>query len=175
MKMKQVLVCSVLVVAISVISIVTYHYFSSKKIGYIDIKKVFSAFTLKKELEDKYAMTANYRARIIDSLSGNLRSLSTQLKSDKKNQELLTYFETKREEYFKTKERFEEDNIVLSKKYDGQILEQMTQYVTDFGKKNNYKYIFGADGNGTLMYAEDKENISDAIIIYINNKYKGIE
>ncbi len=35
--------------------------------------------------------------------------------------------------------------------------------------------IMGADGNGVLMYANEKYDKSEEIITYINKKYKGIE
>ncbi len=175
MTTKQLVTCSILIISISLISVATYHFCFSKKTAYIEIKKVFNAFILKKELEDKYAVTVKYRARIIDSLATNLKILSSRLQEDKDNQELSSYFENKRAEFFKSRSQFDEDNRALSQKYDTQILEQMTQYVIDFGKKNNYKYIFGADGNGVLMYAEEHENINEEIILFINNKYKGIE
>ncbi len=175
MKTKQLIVCSAIVITVAALSVVTYQYCFSGKTAYIDIKKVFNEFALKKELEDKYAVTAKYRAKILDSLSTDLKLLSARVQADKKNTELMLQFEDKRDAFIKARERFEEDNAVLSQKYDGQILEQMTQYVTDFGKKNGYKYIFGAEGNGTLMYAETNENISEEIIKFINNKYKGIE
>ena len=175
MKTKQLIICSAIVIAVSALSVVTYHYCYSGKTAYIEIKKVFNGFALKKELEDKYAVTAKHRAEILDSLSNTLKLLSASVQADRKNEELMIRFETKREEFLKARERFEEDNAALSRKYDAQILEQMTQYVSDFGKKHDYKYIFGAEGNGTLMYAETKENISDEIIGFINNKYKGIE
>lgn len=175
MKTKQLIICSAIVIGISTLSVIAYHYCYSGKTAYMEIKKVFNGFTLKKELEDKYEITAKQRAKILDSLSGNLKLLSAQVQADRKNTELMLQFENKREEFFKIRERFEEDNAALSRKYDGQILEQMTQYVSDFGKKNGYTYIFGAEGNGTLMYAENTENISDEIIQFINNKYKGIE
>jgi hypothetical protein len=33
----------------------------------------------------------------------------------------------------------------------------------------------GADGNGTLMYANDRFNISEEVTNYINDRYKGVE
>lgn len=175
MNLKQILITSLLFIAISIISITTYHFCFQKKTAYIEIKKVFNAFVLKKELEEKYTQTAKTRAKIIDSLSFRLQILSKELQSNKENKDLLQHFEIKRAEYFKAKNEFEEDNAALSQKYDSQILEQMTQYVVDYGKKGHYTYIYGAEGNGTLMYANENANISDDVIMYINNRYKGLE
>jgi outer membrane protein len=180
MKLKQALLNFVLVFAACSLSLLAYHRYFAQKTGYIEIKKVFDKFQMKKELEEKYKQTAKAREKIIDSLSFSLQIISRQLTEQSKskegvNKELATRFEIKRDEFLKLKNRFGEDNAALSQKYDGQILEQMTQYVIEFGKKNNYDIILGADGNGTLMHAKENYNISDQVIEYINNKYKGAE
>jgi outer membrane protein len=51
----------------------------------------------------------------------------------------------------------------------------MSTYILAYGKKHNYDFIFGSSGNGTLMFANETYNISDDIIKYINDKYKGVE
>lgn len=135
---------------------------------------------MKKELEKEYEKTQKGRDKILDSLSFNLKLMSKHLNEQKNskveiNKDELYQFEYNREEYLKLKKQYQEDNAVLSQKYDNQILAQLTQYVIEFGKKNNYDIILGADGNGSLMYSKESYNISDEIIVFINNKYKGID
>jgi len=61
----------------------------------------------------------------------------------------------------------------LSAQYDKEILAQLNQYVRDFGAKNNYEYIFGNDGNGSLMYAQESNDLTRQVTEYINQKYAG--
>ena len=178
--MKNALLNLVLMIIVCVISLFVYHKTIKQKTAYIEIKKVFNGFQMKKELEEKFKQTAKSREKIIDSLSFNLKLMSKQLNEQKAankevDKDLLYAFEYKREEFLKLKNQFSEDNASLSQKYDAQILEQMTQYIIEFGKNNNYEFIFGADGSGNLMYAKEAFNISDEISIYINNKYRGVE
>jgi outer membrane protein len=180
MKMKQAIISLIGVFAACSLSLFVYHKCFRQKTAYVEIKKVFNSFQMKKELEEKYKQTAMAREKMIDSLSFDLKLISKQLNEQQiskegLNEDLVRTFEFKREEYLKLKKQYNEDNAALSQKYDSQILEQMNQYVIEFGKKNHYDLIFGADGNGSLMHANDAYNISDEVIIYINNKYKGIE
>jgi outer membrane protein len=163
------------ILALITISLFTYHSLFTKKIGYVDIPKVFNAFEMKKELESKYKQTEAGRKRVLDSLSFSLQMIANKLNSNKNDKNLVAEFDFRRDDFFKTKKRFEEDNAVLSEQYDKQILGQMSQYILDYGKKNKYDLILGADGNGTLMYADDALNISEEITTYINNRYKGFE
>jgi outer membrane protein len=141
----------------------------------VDIPKVFGGFEMKKELQKKYKETETIRTKLLDSLSFHLQILSTKVRANKDDKELMYEFDVQRQDFFKRKKQIEEDNAALSAQYDKQILEQMSQYVMDYGKKNKYDLIFGTDGNGTLMFANEKYNISEDVTNYINDKYKGIE
>ncbi len=146
------------------------------KIAYIDLSKVFEKFEFKNELEKKLVKTRELRKEKLDSLEFELNVMSKQLQSENsKDSEKIGLFQAKRDYYFQKKQEFEEDNSALVAQYDAQILKQLTQYVTDFGKEYEYTYIFGADGNGTIMYGKEKNNITEEVITYINDKYKGIK
>src|SRR3954471_3520801 len=157
------------------LSLWIYHECTTTKTVYVDIPKVFNGFDMKKEFQDKFKRTEALRKRVIDSLSFDLQLMAKRVDSDQKNQVLMKEFDLKREYYFKQKNESDQDNVALSSQYDKQILEQMSQYIADYGKKNSLDLILGADGNGTLMYAADKMNISEEIIGYINDRYKGNE
>jgi outer membrane protein len=178
--MKQVILSTVIALAIVGSASFVLQNKMKTRTGYIEIKKVFNGFSMKKELEEKFKQTAKVREKIIDSLTFNLKLMSKELNGQRDtkgvvNQELAYAFDLKREELLKLRNQFGQENSALSQKYDNQILEQMTQYVIEFGKKNNYDIIYGADGSGNLMYAKDSYNISDEIVTFINKKYKGIE
>lgn len=178
MTLKLILTNVLLICLISTISLTVYHNCFNKKVGYVEIKKVFNGFQMKKELEEKFRQTADRRKKMIDSLSFNLNLISKQLQEQQNtkegvNKDLAYQFEYQRQEFLKLKNQYEQDNAALSQKYDGQILERMTQYIIEYGKSNNYEFIFGADGNGSLMYATENKNISEDIISFINSKYKG--
>lgn len=162
-------------VAISAISIAIYHLCFEQKHAFIDIPKVFNGFDMKNEMQKKLKQTETLRMKIIDSLSLELQVISNRLKAEPKNNELMAAFDAKRQFYFKTQERIEQDNAALTDQYDKQILEQMSTYIMEYGKKNGYDFIYGSSGNGALMFANEQYNISDDIILFINSKYKGLE
>jgi len=151
-------------------------YKSSPKTGYVLIQELYNGFEMKKEMEKKYLQVKNSREKILDSLTLELKILSQKIAIEKeKNPETIQSFESKRAEFIERKQMFEEDNNALSQKYDQEILTQLNQYTKDFGKANGYTYIFGNDGNGSLMFSEDSQNITNEVIEFINNKYKGVE
>jgi outer membrane protein len=168
----------VLIISILVSAGITYMMISyntkKEKTGWISLSEVFNDFAFKKELEMKLKKTKDTRQALVDSLAFNLKLLSKQLQSEnQKNKEKIALFEIRREEYLTKKQQFEADNDAVAKQYDAQIIAQMNQYVKDFGNKHGYTYIFGADGNGSLMYSLETKNITKEVNEYINNRYKG--
>jgi Skp family chaperone for outer membrane proteins len=104
----------------------------------------------------------------------SLKLMVAELDQEKKpEREKLIRFNILKEDFYKKKEDFAAENQALSKQYDTQIIQQMSQYVADYGKQNGYSFIYGNDGNGALMYAEDPKNISKEVLQYINSKYSG--
>jgi outer membrane protein len=151
-----------------------YMFFSKPKTAYITIKEVYDSFEMKKELEKKYISVKNARQRKLDSLQMDLKGLGEILdKQLTKNPADINLFTTKRDSYLYNKQKMEEDNTALSNQYDRQIIDQLNQYVKDYGAEKGYSYIFGNDGSGSLMFADTKNDITGDVAKYINKKYNG--
>lgn len=145
-----------------------------EKTGYVELNKVFSDFKLKQELEQQLNKIKQSRKAIIDSLEFELKILSKQIQAeDAKDKSKITLFQLKHETYQQKKEQFEEDNNAVGAQYDKQIITQLNQYVKDYGNKNGYTYILGADGSGFLMFAKETKNITEEVKSYVNDRYKG--
>ncbi|MBC7412327.1 MAG: OmpH family outer membrane protein [Bacteroidia bacterium] len=151
-----------------------YYMVSKPKTGYVVIQEVYTNFEFKKELERKFTITKNARQKGIDSLELELKYLVNKLEQQKtKDKNDILIFNNKRDEYLHKKKISEEDNAALSNQYDTEILTQLNQYVKDYGTENNYTYIYGNDGNGSLMYSKESENLTKKVTEYINKKYNG--
>jgi outer membrane protein len=163
--------CSILVLAIGM----WYHSEHKPKFGFIVLGEVFEKFDLTTELTSKLKRTQLARQKTVDSLEIKLKLLSKKIEEEKgKNKEDIRLFEIERDGYMKWKRQSEEDGDSQTKLYDKQIRNQMSQYVMEYGKQNGYKYIFGNDGNGSLMYGVEAENLTKEVIEFINKKYKGV-
>jgi outer membrane protein len=53
------------------------------------------------------------------------------------------------------------------------IWTQLNQYITEYGKTKDYEYILGANGSGSLMYADSTLNITEEVTAFANKKYSG--
>lgn len=57
-----------------------------------------------------------------------------------------------------------------SQNFQSTVWDEINKRVEEFGKKSGYKFILGGTGNGTIMFASQKEDITNEVIDYINKK-----
>lgn len=147
---------------------------SIRKTGYVDVITVFEGFEMKKELQIKLEHDLMSKQSSLDSLMFQLQSLNNELsaKQSPSNEE-IQQFQSLQNYYMQQKQLLEEYSQDLTSQYDAQILEQLSQYIKDYGQENGYDYVFGATGDGNILYGAAPANITEEVIEYINNSYQG--
>ena len=151
-----------------------YDVATKPKYGYVDIKVAFDQFQLKKDLESKYLVITNERKKVLDSLYIELEKFSNELNSTKDpSKEKIIAFNKQKDEFYTKSKHFEEDNSALSNKYDSEIINQLNQYVKDYGELYSYTFIFGNNMDGSIMQAREQNNVTEEIVAFINDRYNG--
>lgn len=163
------------VIVLGFIVITGYVNMDKKKIVYVKTGELYSGFEMKKELENTYVTVQKGRKHQLDSLELELKILNKRFDVEGEKKELVNIFEAKRENYLLKKQQFEQDDALMQEQFTAKIQKQLNQYVMDYGKENECDYILGADGSGSLMYAKDSDDITKDVLVYINNKYKGVK
>lgn len=167
-------VLAVSLVAVALSAWTWYDMHHRSKTAYIELGKVFNGFEMTQQYKKKLESVVLSRKALTDSLELNLRALSRTLTANgKPAAPKLESFEYEKQIYLDKTRQYEEDNTALKQQYDAEINKQINQYIKEFGDKNGYRYIYGADGSGSLMYAQEEENISDEVITFINERYRG--
>lgn len=146
-----------------------------EKTAYINTEEVYNNFEMKKGLEAQLKNVQDARQHLLDSLKLQLDMMSIRLQQNEKDTDSLLFnsFSDMRDAYFKKQEEFKESNEILAQKYTDQVWIQLNQYMKDFGHQNEYRYIFGATGDGALMFADDAVNITVEVQGYVNDRFKG--
>ncbi|MBL7845559.1 MAG: OmpH family outer membrane protein [Cyclobacteriaceae bacterium] len=146
--------------AITVAGILTYHYFLTKRtrIAFIHNQTVFEEFKGKLELEEKINTERKKNKKLIDSLQLLVAGGRTELKDilDERTYTLNLQQEER------------------SARYTADIWRFINESIAAYGKENNYDYILGATGNGSLMFANPEVNITNDIIRFCNDRYSGV-
>jgi outer membrane protein len=140
------------------IGVYVLFYFEPQKKAYVINQRVFDEFKGKQELEEKLIQLKNSHKITLDSMM-------TEIQQRPGSRELLN-------QYQQTLKIFEIQQQELSNSYTADIWKRINQYVSEYGKSAGYDFIFGATGDGGLMYANDVNDITDEVINHINKKYQ---
>jgi outer membrane protein len=135
---------------------VLYDRHNSKK-GYVINQKIFEGFSGTNELEQKLNKIKIVNKRKLDSLF-------VVVESEKNNKGLAVMYQ----DLLRSSQLQEQD---LSAKYTSEIWRHINDGIADFGKQEGYEFIFGASGNGGIMYANDVNDITEDIVSYLNARY----
>lgn len=148
-------------------------FYDKDKTVYIDTGKIYAEFELTRELNKNLEAVVKARNVRLDSLYEQARLLSIEIKAEQGNKEKMKKFKMLEEEYTYKKQKSDEENRALTSEYNDKIWGQLNQYIKDYGKSKNYAYILGANGQGSVMYAKDANNITEDVLKYVNEKYAG--
>lgn len=133
--------------------------------AFIDLAKVYNEFDYKKKVEQLLQAEDQKRRFTLDSLAALAESYRSGKVSDPGERERL-------ENELNTKsDRFQKEINQLSNHYDQLIWNAINKYVSEFGKKHAYSLILGTKGEGNVMYAEERIDVSEQVIEFINASY----
>jgi len=129
---------------------------SSGKTVFVINGDLFAGFKGKKMLEEKLNGLRTQNKRLLDSLS---------FEAGRSNKpEVIRQIQA-------TADNIRMSEQQISQQYTEDIWKRINTYMVDFGKDKGYAYVFGASGNGNLMFAADALNVTDEAVSYINKKY----
>ncbi len=139
---------------------------SNYKIGYVEISKVYDEFSLTKKLNEDFTRMQTAKQGQIDTLKLRIEQMEISINNGNKNQ-TEEYLKLK-EQYVLLQEQINNDNLIVQNKYLEQISTQLNSLVKEYGDKENYDVILGANGDGNIMHGKEALNITEDVIAYIN-------
>ena len=138
--------------------VLAFHFFRAPTYAFVVNQKVFAEFKGREELNSKFEYLQQRHKEVLDSMYMELQRGNNEVSM----------------EIFQERSRkFLEDEQQVSERYTQQIWKQINEYLHDYGKEYGYDMILGADGTGSLMYANEAIDITDHLIEYVNRKYQG--
>jgi outer membrane protein len=145
--------------ALSLIAVLVLIFLSFRqpRHAFVYNDRVFASFKGKIELEIKLKAEQARNKTNLDSLTALMASGRTELQAV----------------YNHTAEVAALREQQLTEKYTVDIWKFINEKAVAFGKDRNYDFIFGAMGDGSLMYAKDQNDITSEFVEYLNATYAG--
>lgn len=175
--MKKVLL--IIAISIAIVSCNQTPNVKEVKTAYVDTSVLMKEYTEAKDLEAKYKAQSEEKGRQLDAEIKrfkedaanfqNQAQANGQAWAQKKGAELqkreqqLSYAQQALSQQLQQESGTEMDSLVSGVK----------KFIKAYGKKNGYAYIYGTGDAASVLYAEDKFDITKEIIKGLNDKYKG--
>ncbi len=164
--MKNKFILSALGLLLILVVCSSFYYINNhERIGYVKLSDVYKRFDMRVEMEGQYKKVEAIRKNLIDSME--FQAIKVQASGDNAKYQIVV------NEYIRKRKELEQANETLLQQYEEQVWNQINSYCQEFGKVEKYDYILGAQGSGTLMYANKNNEITEDLIDYINNMYHG--
>lgn len=174
--MKKSLV--IIAIAFSIISCNKTAEVASTKTAYVDTSKLMMECTEAKDIEAKYKAKSQEMGKELEieiakfkAEAGSFQKnaqMNGQAWAQQKGAELqkreqqLQYAEQSIAQQLQQESGVEIDSVVSSVK----------KFIKSYGKEKGYAYIYGTGDAASILYAEDKYDITNEIIKLLNDKYK---
>ncbi len=151
---------------------------TEQKTAYVDTTKIIKEYREMKEVEAEFTSKSDKIKTELDSLAqsfqkevqeyqANMNSLSTAQRQTKE-QELMGKQQTiQQQQQMMGNQLREESDVVIDS-----IVTKVKEYVKEYGKDNDYTYIFGSNESANIMYAKDGLDITEEILKKLNESYK---
>ncbi len=151
----------------------------SSELVYVDVNKLLDGYKRTKVVRAEFEAKAKTLKSNVDSLViGWQKELKIYEKERSKyskkelalKQELLSNKQQQINNYQQAiqKQVKEED-----KKASQTVINDINDFVKEYGKKNGYKIIFGASGSGNIMYADKANDLTEKVLKGLNAEFSG--
>lgn len=148
------------------------------KIGFVDYANLMDGYQRKKDLEANYQLKAETYSRKRDSISQvfQLEAQGLQTRTKGMSQEMA------QEEFSVLQQRGQLIGQQLQQ--EEQLMQQMGQRNMDslimdvkariqvYGKENGYDYILAGGDGGSVLYGQEAQDITEALLKLLNEEYK---
>lgn len=136
---------------------------------YKEMKDVEAQFTSKSDsVRQQLDSAANAFQQEVQTYQSQMNSMSEAQRKEKEQELMQMQQMLQQQQQMVGQKLREQSNTVMDS-----MVTKIKDYVKDYGKENNYTYIFGSNESANIMYAEDGLDITQDILSELNEEYGG--
>jgi outer membrane protein len=147
---------------------------NEQKTAYVDTTKLIQEYKEMKDVEQEFTSKSDKVKMQLDSLA---QSFQAEVKDYQEKMSGMSAAQRKeiedglmrkqqaiqQQQQMMGNELRQESDVVIDS-----IVTKVKDYVKDYGKKNNYTYIFGSNESANIMYAKEGLDITEEILEKLN-------
>ena len=167
----------VIAVVLSVFS--TYKTYQSSDQVYVDVNKLLEGYKRTEIVRSEFEKKAKVLQSNVDSL---IAGWQTELKDYEKERSKMTKKElalkqellnNRQQQISNYQQAVQKQIKEEDQKATQTVINDINDYVKEYGKNKGYKIIFGASGSGNIMYADEKTDLTEKILEGLNKEFEG--
>lgn len=132
-----------------------------REIKYARMSKVFAESSIKRAYEKELKTFE-------DDSNAKLEELQHVIKRKEMNGEPSEVINPLKAELKDMQVQLTKQYTEKSEAFQASIWEELNQRIEEYGEMMGYTYILGANGDGSIMYGDNAEDITEELIIYLN-------
>ena len=164
------------IVAVLMISLISC---TQTKIAYVDVEELMKEYKGTKDSEEVMKVKSDKLKSELDSLAANWQAKARAYQQ--KAQRMSAKNRAEREQVLMQEQQAigqRQQMIQQQVQKEGQeslktLYKEINDFVENYAKENGYNFVLGTTGdNGTVMYGEEKADITDDVLVKLNKAYK---
>lgn len=148
------------------------------KIGFVDSVRLMDEYQEKMDVSARFKTKADALTKKRDSISQafqmELQAFQTkaQKMSQKNAQEEYGQLQQRGQFIGQQLQQEEQQLQQVSQTEMDSLVKKVKTEIKEYGKANGYTYILGGGDGGSVLYGEETNDLTDAILKILNDKYK---
>lgn len=152
---------------------------SSSEQVYVDVNKLLDGYKRTKLVRAEFETKAKTLNANVDSL---MTDWQKEIKTYEKERASMSKKElelkqqllgNKQQQINNYQEAIQKQIQEEDKKSTQTVINDINDYVKDYGKKNGHAIIFGASGSGNIMYASEASDLTEIVLEGLNAEFEG--
>ena len=174
--MKKALV--IIALSISIVACNKPEEVKEVKTAYIDTSELMKEYTEAKDLEAKYKTKAEEKGRQLEAEINRFKQeaagfqAQAQANGQAWAQQKGAELQKKEQQLSYAQQALSQELQQESGKEMDSLVSGVKKFIKSYGKEKGYAYIYGTGDAASILYAEDKFDITKEIIKALNDKYK---
>ncbi|MFC4221157.1 OmpH family outer membrane protein [Flagellimonas marina] len=172
---------AIIISVLALVSSLTTFFISQPKSEsvYVDVNRLLENYERTKVDREAFTEKANVMKANVDSL---MTDWQDELKTYEKERSSMTkkelalkqeLLQNKQQQINNYQQAIQKQIQEEDQKMTQTVVNDINDFVKEYGKKYGHRIIFGAQGNGNIMYAEEGADLTDKILEGLNQQYHG--